>query len=106
VQAVATKGTGSFVGFKAGWADEPAMKAFLAVNDMGVNTSFSLTKPTFVLQGTADPFVFESLQTPFMARLKSAGMPVTYKTYAGADHGDVLVQGRADMLAFLKTLLP
>jgi pimeloyl-ACP methyl ester carboxylesterase len=106
IQAVATKGTGAFTGFKASWADEPAMKAFLAANDIGVNTSFRLAKPTFVLQGTADPFVFESLQTPFMGRLKTAGMPVTYKTYPGADHGDVLVQGRADMLAFLKTLLP
>lgn len=106
IQAVATKGAANFVGFKTGWSDEAGMRAFLATNDPGANTAFRVQKPTFVLQGTADPFVFESLQTPFMARLKAAGMPITYKTYVGADHGNILVQGRADMLAFLKTLLP
>lgn len=105
-QAVGAKGLASFLGFTAGWADEPTMKAFLQTNDIGVNSGFHVARPTLVLQGTADPFVFESLQTPFAARLKAAGMPVTYKVFAGADHGDVLVHGRADMLAFLKTLLP
>lgn len=106
VQTVATRGPASFQGFKAGWSDEATMKAFLQANDIGVDSAFRVARPTLVLQGTADPFVFETLQTPFMQRLKAAGMPVTYKVYAGADHGDVLVQGRADMLAFLKTLLP
>jgi pimeloyl-ACP methyl ester carboxylesterase len=105
-QTVATKGMASFVGFKAGWATDATMSAFLQANDVGVKAGFSVSKPTLVLQGTADPFVFESLQTPYMQRLQGAGMPVTYRVYTGADHGDVLVQGRADMLAFLRGLFP
>ena len=35
-----------------------------------------------------------------------AGMPITYKTFAGADHSTIMTQGSADMLAFLKTVLP
>lgn len=105
-QTVAASGMASFRGFRAGWSDEPTMRAFLQANDMGVNPAFRVTRPTLVLQGTADPFVYESLQTPFMQRLQAAGMPLTYRVYAGADHGDVLVQGRAEMLAFLRVILP
>lgn len=104
--AVATKGPAAFKGHTAGWASEPAMKAFLQANDLAVASGFRITKPTLVLQGGADPFVFESLQTGFVGRLKAAGMPVSYKTYPTADHGDVLVHGRSDMLAFLKANLP
>ncbi|MBI5259821.1 MAG: alpha/beta fold hydrolase [Burkholderiales bacterium] len=104
--AVASKGPAAFKGRTATWASEPSMKAFLQTNDLAVAPGFKITKPTLVLQGGADPFVFESLQTSFVGRLKAAGMPVSYKTYPSADHGNVLVQGRSDMLGFLKANLP
>lgn len=103
---VATKTPAAFQGYKADWASNPSMSAFLKTNDQAVSTSFRVTKPTLVLQGKADVLVFEALQTGFMNRLTAAGMPVTYTTYPTADHSTVITEGRADMLAFLKKVLP
>ncbi|MGZ3268862.1 MAG: alpha/beta hydrolase family protein [Croceibacterium sp.] len=83
-QDVATKTPAAYKGFSAQWAADASMKAFLQTNDPAVTSGFRVAKPTLVLQGTADPFVFESLQTPLVGRWQSAGMPITYKTFAGA----------------------
>ena len=78
-----------------------------APRDPGVLNGFVLRKPTLVLQGTADPTVIESLVTALVAKLQAAGSPaLSYKTYAGADHQNVVPIGTADMLGFLKTTLP
>ena len=105
-QDMATKTPAAYKGFSAQWAADASMKAFLQTNDSAVTSGFRVAKPTLVLQGTADPFVFESLQTPLVARWQSAGMPITYKTFAGADHSTIMTQGRADVLVFLRTILP
>jgi len=103
---LATKTPAGFKGYTAQWAENPAMKAFLQTNDLAVAKGYAVKKPTLVLQGGADGFVLEPLQTAFAGRMKTAGMPVTYTTYPTADHGTVMVQGRADMLKFLKANLP
>ncbi len=105
-QDVADKTPAAYQGFSPTWADDPAMKAFLQANDSAVASGFTIAKPTLVLQGTADPFVFEALQTPLIDQWQTAGMPITYKTFTGADHSTIMTQGSADMLAFLKTLMP
>lgn len=104
-QAIASTTPAAFQGHIAQWADNAAMRDFLATNDPAVISGFRLAKPTLVLQGMADQFVFEPLQTPFVNRLKGAGMPVSYKTYANADHSTIVLQGLDDMLAFLATIL-
>ena len=104
---ISTKTPALFAGFKPGWDANPSMSAFLTANDPGVMNGFVLRKPTLVLQGTADPTVIESLVTALVAKLRAAGSPaLTYKTYVGADHQNVVPIGTADMLGFLKTTLP
>ena len=99
--AVKAKGA-AFRGLTAGWAQQPQMRAFLAANDPAVTPGFTLRKPVLIVQGTADPFVLEPLQTPFADQLKRSGAPVTYKRYHGADHFTVMRQADADVLAFLR----
>ena len=98
--AIQAKGT-AFRGFKPGWAANPRMKAFLAANDPAVMPGVTLRKPTLIVQGTADTFVLEPLTTKFVAKLRAAGAPITYKEYPGADHFTVIRQAEADVLAFL-----
>lgn len=104
-QDVATKTPAAYKGYSSQWAADASMKTFLQTNDVAAINGFRVTQPTLVLQGTADPFVFESLQTPLVARWRTAGMPITYKTFSGADHITIMTQGNADMLAFLRTIL-
>ena len=54
-----------------------------------------------IVQGTADTFVLEPLQTPFVDKLKGTGAPVTYKRYAGADRFSIFRQPNADVRPFL-----
>ncbi|MEY4561653.1 MAG: hypothetical protein RLZZ618_930 [Pseudomonadota bacterium] len=102
---VMTKTPAAYQGFSAQWAANPSMKAFLLANDLALSSDFSVTKPTLVLQGSADQSVFESLQARLVARWQSTGMPISYKAVAGADHGSIVTQGRADMLKFLTNIL-
>lgn len=95
----------AFQGLKPGWERQSAMHAFLAANDPAVMPGFVLHKPVLVLQGGADTFVLESLQTPFVDGLKRSGAPVTYLRYADADHFSILHAANADVLAFLRQRL-
>ncbi len=99
--AVKAKGA-AFRGLTTGWAQQPQMRAFLTANDPAVTPGFTLRKPVLIVQGTADPFVLEPLQTPFADQLKRSGAPVTYKRYDGADHFTIIRQADADVLAFLR----
>lgn len=94
-----------FKGYKATWASNASMKAFLTANDPAVNPAFTLRTPTLILQGGADEFVFEPLQTALVAKFKAAGLPVTYIKYPTAGHASVMTAGQADMLNFLKVNL-
>lgn len=99
--AVAAKPGGAFAGFKPGWSQVPAMQAFLAANDPGVTSGFTLTHSTLIVQGTADVFVQEPLAAAFAAALVARGAPVLYRRYAGADHGSIVDVAGTDVLAHL-----
>jgi alpha-beta hydrolase superfamily lysophospholipase len=99
-EAVKAKGS-AFRGLKADWASQPQMHAFLAVNDPAVAPGFVLHQPVLIVQGNADPFVLEALQTPFADKLKADGAPLTYKVYDGADHFSIIRLADADVLDFL-----
>lgn len=94
-----------FDGLKPGWERQPAMRAFLAANDPAVMPGFILRQPVLVLQGGADTFVLESLQTTFVNRLKRASAPITYRRYPDADHFSILHAANADVLTFLRQRL-
>ena len=98
--AVKAKGT-AFDGMKPGWEENPSMRAFLATNDPGANPGFTLRRHTLIVQGTADPFVLDTLTTGLVAKLRARGAPVTYKRYPGADHFTIIRQADSDVLAFL-----
>ncbi len=98
--AVKAKGD-AFRGLSSAWASQPHMRAFIAANDPAVKPGYTLRKPVLIVQGAADPFVLEPLQTPFVDRLRATGAPVTYKVYDGADHFSVIRRADADVLAFL-----
>lgn len=91
-----------FSGLKPGWERQPAMRAFLAANDPMAIPGFRLRKPVLVLQGGADTFVLESLQTKFVERLQGGSTPVTYLRYPDADHFSILHAANADVLRFLR----
>ena len=99
--AVAAKTPAGFVGSKAGWVDIPAVKAFFAKNDPAVLPDFKLAAPAFVAQGTADVFVPESLTSKLVNDLAGRGSSVSYRVYTGSDHGSIVLDAKADALAFM-----
>lgn len=100
-EAVKAKGE-AFEGYKPNWATAPKMADFLERNDVAVDPNFRLTKPTLILVGTKDPFIFNDLTEQLVKRLETAGTPVTYKEYPGKDHFDVIRSSQPDIMAFLK----
>ncbi|MDQ7251667.1 alpha/beta hydrolase [Dongia sedimenti] len=99
--AVKAKGK-AFKGLKADWASQPQMHAFLAANDPAVTPGYTLHQPVLIVQGNADPFVLETLQTQFADKLTADGVPLTYKVYDGADHFSIIRRADADVLDFLR----
>lgn len=100
-EAVKAKGE-AFEGYKTNWAATPKMADFLERNDVAVDPNFRLAKPTMILVGTKDPFIFNELTEKLVKRLETAGTPVTYKEYPGKDHFDVIRTSQPDIMAFLK----
>ncbi|MCJ8520982.1 pimeloyl-ACP methyl ester carboxylesterase [Pseudorhizobium tarimense] len=99
--AVKAKGR-AFEGLNADWGSQPQMHAFLAANDPAVMPDYTLHQPLLIVQGNADPFVLEALQTRFADRLKASGARLTYKVYDGADHFSIIRRANADVLDFLR----
>lgn len=99
--AVAAKSPAAFAGSKASWVDIPAVKTFFAKNDPAVLTGFKLAAPAFVAQGTADVFVPELLTTKLVNDLAGRGSSVSYRVYTGSDHGSIVLDAKADALAFM-----
>lgn len=100
-EAVKAKGE-AFQGYKDNWAATPKMSDFLERNDVAVDPNFRLTKPTMILVGTKDPFIFNDLTQQLVKRLETAGTPVTYKEYGGEDHFTVIRTSQSDIMAFLR----
>lgn len=99
--AVSAKGADAFIGTKASWVDHPAVQSFFARNDPAVLTGFRLTAPAFIAQGTADVFVPEHLTSQLVNTLAGRGDSVSYRVYPGSDHGSIVLDARADALAFM-----
>ncbi|MFZ9723519.1 MAG: alpha/beta hydrolase family protein [Burkholderiaceae bacterium] len=105
-QTIAPKAPGSFEGFRADWASASGMKEFLATNDVGASSSFSLKAPTLIAQGTNDIFVLKSTTDALVSKLGTQSAPtLTYKTFPGADHGTIITQATPEVLAFLAARL-
>ncbi len=102
--AIKAKSSGTFAGYKRGWAHNPQMKAFLAANDTAVQPGFTLHRPILIAQGTADTFVLKSLTSALVAKLHRKHAPVTYRTYAGDDHFSVIKDATPAVLTFLRSL--
>ena len=98
--AVAAKGSG-FDGLRSGWSEAPVVKAFLQRNDPAVMPDFTITQPTLVVQGTADIFVLEPLSTALFDAHRARGAPLQYKVYPGSDHGSIVIDAAADVLAYI-----
>jgi pimeloyl-ACP methyl ester carboxylesterase len=99
--AVKAKGE-AFEGYKQNWAASPGMSDFLERNDVAVDPTFRLAKPTLIIVGTKDPFIFNDLTEQLVKLLETAGTPVTYKEYPYKDHFDVIRSSQPDIMAFLK----
>lgn len=100
-EAVKAKGE-AFEGYKTNWAATPEMSEFLERNDVAVDPNFRLTKPTMIIVGTKDPFIFNDLTEQLVKRLETAGTPVTYKEYTDKDHFNVIRTSQSDIMAFLR----
>ena len=61
--------------------------------------------PVFVAQGGADALVKPDATTQYVTRVCAAGEHVTYKQYAGANHGSIARAAMDDVLPFLATAL-
>jgi alpha-beta hydrolase superfamily lysophospholipase len=104
-QAVAARAPGAFSGLRDGWAESPAMRAFLAANDQAATPGFSLRVPTLIVSGTEDVFVGEALVAAFASRLAAARAPVDYRRYDGADHSTIVEVATPEVLRFLASRL-
>jgi len=69
-----------------------AVLGALAENDP---EELTIRTPVRVQQGTADNTVFKAFTDPLVADYRKRGLPVTYRTYEGVDHGGVVTDARS-----------
>jgi pimeloyl-ACP methyl ester carboxylesterase len=62
--------------------------------------------PIQIEQGEADTTVFKLYTDQLVGELNSAGNLLSYKTYPGVNHVDVVTAGEPDALAFFRQVLP
>jgi hypothetical protein len=60
-----------------------------------------------VQQGTADTTVFKAFTDPLVASYQKRGVPVSYKTYEGVDHGGAVTNAKsaADATSYIRSRL-
>lgn len=63
------------------------------------------TIPTLIAQGTADTTVPETATNALVSALCAKGTPITYDTYAGADHRGSVAASLSDVQAFVAARL-
>lgn len=101
-QTIAPSAPEDFDGFRADWASASGMKEFLAANDIGASTSFTLKAPTLIAQGTNDVFVLKSTTDALVSKLETPSAPaLKYHTFEGADHGTIVTAAIPEVLSFL-----
>jgi pimeloyl-ACP methyl ester carboxylesterase len=81
-----------------------AVLGVLAQNDP---EDLTIRAPVRVQQGTADSTVFKAFTDPLVEDYRGRGVPVTYRTYEGVDHGEVVTDARStrDATKYLRARL-
>jgi pimeloyl-ACP methyl ester carboxylesterase len=81
-----------------------AVLGVLAENDP---EDLTIRAPVRVQQGTADTTVFKAFTDPLVDDYRKRGVPVTYRTYEGVDHGEVVTDARStrDATRYLRARL-
>lgn len=67
-----------------------------------VKPGVSFRLPVLIIHRSADQVVSSVAGETFARKMIAAGYPVEFVSKVGADHGDVLVKGAPEMLAFLR----
>jgi pimeloyl-ACP methyl ester carboxylesterase len=83
-------------------ADLSALNPVLAA----MNPAVKLNAPLLLLQGEADTTVFPFLTNQLNTELTGLGDQVTYTTFPGVTHGQVVTAGEPNALAFFQQMLP
>lgn len=82
--------------------DIAPLAAALSANDP---EDLTVPVPLLIAQGKDDSTVFPTLTDQLVADYRSRKMKVTYRTYAGVDHNDVVQASRKDADRFLDKVL-
>jgi pimeloyl-ACP methyl ester carboxylesterase len=82
-------------------ADLTALESVLAT----MNPAVRIGAPVLMLQGLADTTVFPNFTTQLDGELRAKGTNVTYTTFPGVNHGEVVVAGNPAATAFLTSRL-
>jgi pimeloyl-ACP methyl ester carboxylesterase len=77
----------------------PSVKALLHENSAGNRPAGA---PLLIVQGTADTTIPQALTDTFDKKACAEGDTVDYRTYAGANHGSVIIAAQDDVVAWLK----
>ncbi len=83
-------------------ADTTALFNLLGRQNPAVRTK----APVLIAQGEADSTIFMTYTTQLASELHDLGNALTYKTYPGVGHGDVVSAAEGDALAFFRSKLP
>jgi acetyl esterase/lipase len=73
-------------------ADPAAVVAVLAENDP---EDLTVRTPVRIQQGVADTTVFKAFTDPLVEAYRERDTPVSYRTYEGVDHGEVVTDARS-----------
>ena len=75
--------------------DVDSSAAYRALGVLDDPEGLRIRTPVRVQQGTADEVVFKAFTDPLVDDYRKRGNPVTYKTYEGVDHGEVVTDARS-----------
>ena len=70
--------------------------------DRNIPGSGPFTAPVFLGQGDADQVVQPSITLAYDSRLCAAGTDVTFRTYPGVGHFDVIAASDSDVMAWIR----
>lgn len=103
--AVKARGANGFDGFKAGWAEVPAMKRFLDENDPGQMPDLTIKRPMLIIVGSNDDFVPVAPLEEVVRRQLTKGAPVTLEVLQKGDHFSIIRGAQDRLLLFTEQLL-
>jgi fermentation-respiration switch protein FrsA (DUF1100 family) len=73
-----------------------------ALGTFGDPEHLTITSPVLVEQGTGDTTVFPFTTDQLVQEYRQRGNPVTYTTYDGVSHSQVVVKGASESVQYLK----